>query len=387
MAAFAVAGLVMASPWLVFNFVHYHALSASAQVDKITGPLQPRIPLSLAGFRVHLHNSRNGFWELQPYFPGSHAYGWYLDVTYIVAAVAGVVVALVRRRWSTAVMLAWLATALPWAFANMMLIVNVVFGKKGTGIGRHYYAALAPTVLLIVAAAIVAFGSRWGTVVLVVLLAFFVGKEQNVYRHYIQGAYEADIFGQAIPVVDQSWSDVQAPSAGLRIDPPCPVQAISIHTTEPQPTITIQPDGGQPVTLHVEADDRGFVFYGVRPPVTSPATVRFPRRIAVEASTQEREPAVAFIDDPRDPTARLFCNVDDPATTRFRAMFDSMHPQVLTRASVEGWAAAWAWLVRAVALATFLAAVSAQLTDRRRTAETVAGSAALRSDPTGDGSG
>lgn len=332
-------------PYLAWNVYHYGALTASEEVNAITGPVQGKSPLSIEALRAHLRNARTGFFEFQPWSLGpDNGYVRLLERASVVALVAGCAVALWRRRWGEGVALAWLGLAFPLAFAAKMAMTYGLLDSVGSVVGRHLYAALVPTCIVIVGGAVIALGPRWGTVGVLLVLALALGAERDVTMRYVDAAYTWGVVGDMAPVVDQSWNDEYVSGSMVQAIPPCPVKVIGLGISGPPPATVEVSRSSAAETAQLVGSDGNVGLYEVGGPLTKEFVIRPPEGTPVGSSREERAAGVSFVGRAGDPMVRLYCPAEDAKAVRFKQRYGPQHPGFVTYARIEAWAEGWEWL-------------------------------------------
>ena len=364
-AAAGGAAVVMGLPWLVWNVAHYGALSATEEVDKITGPLQPHFPFGLEGLRLHLVGASTGFWDFQVVADTLGRYMWTWSVAALALLAAGVGVALWRRRTGEAAVLAWLASTWFVTLAVMIVVIYGLFDGRSSVVGRHLYPGLVAAVVLVAAAAFSVAGRRGGWVVLLVVVNLALTFEQPLVDARIDRDYTAGIIGELAPVIDQSWGEGLVAAASVRVSPPCPAEGFAIAFSGQAPaTLPVTTAAGPVEATRTGEQGNPAQYLGV---YALPAPTSAPFEVvlggaAVSASADDRDARLALPGQPGDPVARVFCAVDDPKAFRFAQQFPPDHPSWIGYEGVKAWPTAWAWLARGALLAVpFLL-----LRDRRR---------------------
>lgn len=395
-----VAGLALV-PWFAFNYARYGNLTASDQVGAITYLAQPRIPASPEGLQIQLRSALTGFWE---FLWGSHGEGAEpgkytltlqmamgaalliggfgllrrarktrsftaslvaLPITFAalfamlrllvpsadvdghllaagVVAVGGVGVAsALLARNTEGRTLVWLMTALPLGIVILVAAVYLVFGGVGAVVGRHFYSALAPAVILIVAGPIIAFGSRVGLLAVGALAVVALWFEPPVTQKYIDAVYTFGTVDGLAPVVDQSWNDEYVPARQIVVRPPCPVEALGIGFESPAQTVSIS-NGIQRSTSGL-FEQREIWFYRLAKPEPDPFEIMLPAGSKVGSSKVEREPSVAFVEQDGDPMVQLFCSTAQLKASRFEQRYRPHHLERISYGQALAWPSAWAW--------------------------------------------
>lgn len=344
----AVAAVVV-SPWIAWNLATYDAVSAASQVEGITGPLQPTIPMTLAGLVTQTKGAASAFWELQlafldPWHP--YPLTWY--VAGALAVTATLVLVARTRRWRGASVVLWFAVSLPVSFATMLLVIYVATGGAGAGLGRHLYVAMGPTVLAIAAGIVLALPRPVSTVVIAVIAATALWAEVGPTRSYLE-VYTRGVEGAAVPVVDQTANDGWVDGATVVVEPPCPAVAVRLIVDDgtPPETLAAGPDPEAQLRL-TTADSHpvGWTSARYEParPITARTEVLVPTGTRVGSVTGDRTPALAFADRSGDPAVSILCEVEDPEAVRFEQVYDQLHPDVVGRDLLRTWPLVWAWL-------------------------------------------
>lgn len=355
----ACAGLVLL-PWVAWNMATYGDPTAAAAADAITGQFMARSELSPQTVVDHARLANSNFWDSSLFsrLTGPPYERVFVGAT-IAAAVVGVTAALARRERGTAAVIAWLALALPVAFAGMESITFGIFDGVGQPQGRHLYIALVPVSILVAAGAVVALGPRWGLVAVAAVLALGLHAEPAQVRDYVAATYATGrIEPDLAPVVDQSLNEGFRVATRIHVDPPCPVRAIGLLVDGDVPaTVTVD---GDPTPLTGSAAqigtrprhaDLGTQVYTLASPRSGPFDVVAPVPFLVGTSVRDTSPHLALAGATGDPTARLYCQVEDSERVRFEQQFPPLHPSQLDYGSVRLWPRAWAWLGTGLVLA------------------------------------
>ena len=364
-AAAGGAAVAVALPWLAWNLAKYGALSASDEVDMITGPLQPHYPFGLEGVRRHVSGAVTGYWDAQLVADTLGRYMWTLSSAAAALLVAGVGAALWRRRAGEAARLAWLAS--PWfaTVAFMVVLIYALFEGRSSVVGRHLYPALVASVVLIAAAAFIAFGRRLGWVVLLVIANLALTFEQPLVDKRVDRDYTAGLLGGLAPVVDQSWGEGLVAASSVRVTPPCPAEALALGFAGQAPPTLELATGAGPIAARLTGQQGNSAqylgVYTLDSATSSPFEVPL-GGAAVAASADDRDARLELAGQPGDPVARVFCRVDDPEAFRFAQLFRPDHPSWIGYRAVKAWPTAWAWTARLALLALVLFV----LADRRR---------------------
>lgn len=343
----ATAAVVIA-PWIAWNLATYGAISAASQVEGITGPLQPEIPMSLRGLVTQAKGAASAFWELQltflePWHP--YPLAWYVAVA---LAVGAATVAAVRSRQRRPTVVVWLAVALPVSFATMLLVIYAATGGAGAGLGRHLYVALGPTVLALTAGIVTGLPRRASVVALAVTVALALWMEVGPTRGYLD-VYTRGVEGDAVPVVDQTANDAWATGTTVVVEPPCPAVAVRLIVDDETPPEELTAAGVPSGVLRLEAADSHPVGwtsarYVATGPLSGRVELPLPQGLPVGSVRGERTPALAFAGRDGEPAASILCEVDDPLGARFDQVYGQQHPDMIGRDLLLTWPVVWAWI-------------------------------------------
>lgn len=346
-----VSSAIVSLPWLVWNKATYGSFSASDEVDKITGPLQPQYPLSMEGVRRHVASASNSFWDYQLVSHTLGRYMWTLSLSALALVVTAVVVSAVRRRRGEALALAWLGSSWFVTLAMMLLVIYGVFGGKSSVVGRHLYPSLVAVVVAVAAAAFI-LGGRWaGWAMLLLLANAALTFEQPLVRARIDHDYAQGVIGDLAPVVDQSWGEGLVVPTTVDVTPPCPAQkfAVAFSGAAVAPgTLSIATGAG---LVQATASGRQgssaqyFTVYDLPVPLDGPFTIDL-AGVPISASAEDRDPNLVLAGQPGDPVARLFCKIDDAKASRFAQRFTPDHPAFIRYGQVLAWPSGWAWAAR-----------------------------------------
>ncbi|HVV35175.1 MAG TPA: hypothetical protein VHC63_01140 [Acidimicrobiales bacterium] len=324
---------VFVIPWLLWNRATYHAWSASAAVDKITGPLQPPVPRTLHGVVMHLKSAVTAFWSPQLGVTriGHAAVFWTLGGGAIL--LAGAVFHLRRRPTRDALGLAWMSVAIPLGLLLMIGIIAYVFGGSSSVVGRHLYPTLPALLVAIAAAACTVFRRpRVGLAIVALLVAVGVTLERADDSRYVLGTYTRGAIGPLTPVVGNTRGDGSVASPlRVHLEANCVIAGVGIEfASAPMPT---------PTVTRVDAGGGTFAFYPVAAPARA-VDVDVPAGFRLSATAHHRTAT---------PVASAYCAQPHPAQRRFDALFHPDHPNwplALVRDWPTGWAVV-AWLLAA----------------------------------------
>lgn len=354
-AAMGASAFVVSLPWLAWNLATYGAVSASEEVDRITGPFQPDHPFTVDGVRRHLTSGVTGYWDYQLAARSLGRYMWVLSLAALALVVVAVAVSAARRRRGEALALTWLASSAFVTMAMMLVVIYGVFGGKSSVVGRHLYASLVAVVVAAAAAAFVVAGRWLGWGLVLVLANLALTFEQPTVPSLVDTFYAEGNIGDLSPVVDQGWGETLVSATAIEVTPPCPAAKVAVGFggvgTAPA-TVTVTTPAGRvqaPRTGEQGTPAQYLAVYDLAPPLAVPFTVDV-SGVDISASATDRDPNVALAGLPGDPVVRVFCPVDDPKAARFAQEHGPDHPSFVRYGSVLAWPQAWAWIGR-VALA------------------------------------
>ncbi|HUR76452.1 MAG TPA: hypothetical protein VMZ22_00775 [Acidimicrobiales bacterium] len=324
-----VAALIVA-PWVVFNAVTYGGVTASAELDAITGSLQSDPPMNLSGLGIQLRQAGHGFWDQQLLDTAAsrHAAIWF-----VFAGVVGVV-ACIRRREERLV-LTWLFAAWPVVFAVMALVILGVSGGRSDIAGRHLYAALPALVVGVVAATFLVAG-RWAATVLAIVCAVGLSFEARDAPGIMRAAYTQGVFGNLAPVVDRFYADRLIAGGRFVLDAPCPAVAARLVFDRAAPTIVVNGAASRPFASEHLPGGAVAARYAV---------TAAPRQVVVDVPADARVAASRV-----GPAHALYCVTENNDDARFAQNFRRGHPP-LTAAQVAFAPRLWAVFGWAVAMA------------------------------------
>lgn len=362
------AAAAMSGPWLAWNLAQYSSLGADQEVDRITGPLQPHIPRTLAGLRRHMRDATAGFWDSQLAGRVAGRSTWVVSVVGLGLVVAGVVVSLVRRRRQDAAALAWLGATVFVTLGAMLFVIFVVFAGRSSVVGRHLYPALVPTVVAVAAGAFVVAGRRAGWLLLVALAAATATFEVDTVHRQIDQVYTDGVIGRLAPVVEQTWSVGLVNTPTVRVTPPCRAERFALGLASPAPVslTVVSVSGPAQATRTGEQTDQAepLTVYALAAPTAQPFEVLLPG-VPLRASADDRDPRLSMQGEPGDPVVRIFCPVASPAAFRFSQRFTPDHPSWITYAGARAWPVLWAWATRLALVVGAVAVAPAWRRDRQ----------------------
>lgn len=338
--AFAAAVVV---PWLAFNRVMYGAFSAAEAVDKITGPLQPPIPLSPSGFVSHLRGAGTGFWSAQLTFGevGHTAIFWTLAG---VAAIAlGLVLAWRNAEIRDALAIGWMAAAVPLGFLTMVVIIAGVFGGSSSVVGRHLYPGLPALCVAIVGAVVTAWGRNIALAALGAVVAIGLTFEITDTRRYVRGAYTRGVIAGLTPILGQDRGDDAVPGPlSVRLEANCKIGGVGLEFAETSPDQVMVRIGDRPAVparasfTRVDPGRGAFAFYAI-PAVSHGVNVDLPENVSIAAGLPSTDA------ERLEPVGYAFCETKHPARERFAHLFDAQHPN-WSLGFTTAWPVAWAAL-------------------------------------------
>jgi hypothetical protein len=341
-----VAGLTLV-PWLAWNFSAYGTISGGGEItSELLSSLVPVYDLSLGGIRSHLVNATSAFWQFRTATEPS-VYGKVLFAAAGISLVAGLVGSFRSRRHTEARSLVFLALVGPVVFVFMALVVYTAY--TGSIVGRHMFPAMVPAIVMMVAGAILALGTRFGSFALcaLVLVALFLERGEN--RTFIDAVYLRNIVEEGVaPVVDQNLNTAWVNTNLLRVNSPCPVRYLGVAFEKGEPALAVLLIPGQEepaVAVRILPPVNGVTTFQLKPPYPKDFVAAFPDAVNV-ASAPGGARSVGFFDPAADraraPMAQLHCRTGDWRQARFSQLYDQNHPQISYRQAVR-WADLWAW--------------------------------------------
>jgi hypothetical protein len=298
----AVAALLIA-PWLVFNHAQYGGLTASKQLDKITGSLQSNPPFNLHGMATRLRQAGHGFFDAQILSTHLSHYAVLWFATTAVLGTTALVVLWRRRARHDAAVVAWLFAAWPIAFVTMAFVILHLSGGRSDITGRHLYVALPAVAVALAFASQQALG-RYALVALALVAAIGLTIEAHDEPGITRAIYGAPAFANLSPVVDKTFADRTIAGGTFAFSAACPIVATRLFLADGKSRMFPAPD--RQTTTHVDV----------------PTTTRL-------AGTR------------RGPAHQLFCVTPHSYDARFRQSFRRGHLP-LTRAEVAFFPRLWA---------------------------------------------
>ena len=360
-------GIAFTAPfalWTLWNLFTYHAISAAARAESITGPLQTSYPRSLETVRDHWQSIRGGVWvgQLADLVPRYH-HLW--EVAAVSLLVVGAIVAWRRGARSELGVIAWGAASHPLTFVTIVGVFMVVLGDTGLLLGRYVWVAVVPVVVALGVACSVIGGRRLGLVLALALVAVSSWEERTLSHRFLRTYYEFNLPGEGLaPVVEQSWSDGYTEADAIEVAVTCPVRVIDIGLVDPPDTIVVRGATGTATASRTEDVPSSFARYWLDDgPLEGPLAIPVDSEVAV--SRREREAAGSLVGGSGDPMLRVHCPVDDPGEVRFDQLYEPAHPPV-TRSMLFAWPTAWAATATAGAV---LAVVGTAVRGRRRSVD------------------
>lgn len=337
----AVAAFV---PWLAWNLHAYGSTSAATVVDGITGVYLPASELGVDAIVRHAEAARPGVWLSQGLASSEYQSWW--ELTLVVALVLGTLAAALRSRWRDLAVLLWCGSALPLAFLSMEVIVFALFDGTGGPVGRHLIAALAPSTVMVAAAAVLVIGSRWAPPLVASVVAGALVLHVPVAHGFIDRSYlSASIDRRVAPVVTQDWANTAVGDrSAITVSADCPVEIIGVGFMEPMP-------GGAQPSIPTELDVRSpagdttasggspvysIPTYRLASPVTGPFTIELPPGSVIRATTDDRRGEVAFGTGEGDPVVTASCATPDADARSFAQIYAIGHPDVISLGLLRG---------------------------------------------------
>ena len=367
----AVGGMaaVVVSPWLGWNLTRYGSLSPSAEVDRITGPMQPNLPFDLAGIREHLVSSTVGFWDFQLVGPRLNRYMLTVTIAAVVVLLAGMSVGFARGQRRQAAALGWLGSSYAVVVSTMIAVIYGVFAGRSSTVGRHMYPALIVVVVAVAGAAFVAGRRYGGWLALAAMASLALAAEPPMVQHMVDTTYTNSVIGALAPVVDQGWGEGLVAASSIKMDPPCPAEAFGVGLSAPSPpSLRVTGSSGAldaPFLGLQGSPAQRIAVYTLPAPLDQPFDLLL-GGTPVSASADDRDPHLSMPGEPGDPVARIFCRVEHPEEMRFAQLFTPDHPSWIRLGHVTAWPTVWAWIGRL----GLLAVVGGALIDRRGRART-----------------
>jgi MFS family permease len=362
--AIAVAGGV-ASLWFLWNLSAYGTLSGGSEAaQEMLAPLQPTYPFNLNGVLTHLGQSQSGFWQFQRFSPlGPGEYGR-IFIAAALLALGGAALLAARGRSVECRRLGFLASCWPVAFLTMLAIVYLAY--TGTIVGRHTYLTLAPLLVLIAGGIVLGFG-RLGSVVVAVVIALALWREQSELRSYLRPVFLEHVPVEGVaPVWEQPSNAGWVPTSGVRISSDCPAAAIGLGFRDAPPgqLTAVHATGRQDLELIDEGE--GMSIYSPDRSLPKEFAIVFPVSLEMGAAPG-RSGIVRFAEEggSQVPMSHIQCRHPDWEQVRFSQRFDPLHIDGITYGRARWWASLWAAGGILFALAVAAAQLRGWLHDRR----------------------
>ena len=349
--AVAVAVVV---PYLAWNLYEYGSLSASDQVNLITGPVQEDLPWSLDSLKMHFHNARAGFWDLQPLNLGTHSdYVRLLQWSAVCIVLVGLAAAIWKRDRDGFMLLSWLGLAFPVAFIFKLATTYLLFDGLGTVVGRHMYVSIGLIALAISAGLVMAFGRRVGLGLFLALIGFALVSERELTNHYVDGTYTLGVLNNNLaPVIDQPVNEGLVMVDRVEVDTRCPAEALAITSVRPLASLNVTSERAQKTWEAPHLGRVGVVdFYILPEPAPGPLTVR--PGVEVAYSPNRDHPLISAPGVDGDPVLRVYCSVDNAGEQRFEQLYPPLHPN-FSQMMLKAWPTIWYWIGWAAVLAAVI---------------------------------
>jgi hypothetical protein len=344
------------APWVISNLATYGGLTASKQLDAITGPLQSNVPLTLRGMLTRLRQAGHGFWDAQILATDVSRYAlmWFGSTAAI--GLLAISKAVRKRRNDEAVTLGWLFLTWPISFFTMAVVILGLSGGRSDIAGRHLYVALPAVIVGLAGSMVIVFGVRRAVAVLAVLVAIGLSFEAHDEPGLMSLIYSNGAADNLAPAVDQPYADRVVDHAEVTVRSPCPIVAVRLVFVGSAPRVGIAVPGEparqtDPLPGEPGEDDTTANLYPVRGAPTS-ATISVPQGARLAVSKGVGKADVETVDG-YAPAARVLCVTPDNYDFRFARTFRRGHLP-LTRAEVAFPPRAWAlvgWIAAAMAIA------------------------------------
>ena len=329
LATIGVTVAVVCLPWVAWNLSTYHALSGVREVSRLLVPAN-------TGFSRHrlgqdVGNAHLGLWSNQMTRGTTYPLSW--TVLLAVSAVAGGLVAWLRRQWDDLAGLLWSASALPLSFVAAQVINYTLEHGLGAPLGRHLLPAVPFAAIAIAGGAAVVVGERWVPVVagLVITGAFLL--EGQMVADYVNRSYlQTTLPGNLTAVVRQNQATGIASLGSVRVEPACPMVGFTIGLVGPAPaTLEVQtPTGPQLATAELVSSSIP-IFAEPRPDT---AFYRLPSP-AVGAHQIELPAGSNVTISPAGPVLSIYCQRAMSTDAVFSRAYNPHHPVRITQRQVE----------------------------------------------------
>lgn len=349
LALVGATALAIVSPWIVWNMATYGETTAGQAAAAVTDPAQVQIPLNLDGFIERARIAVGGFWQVQQYGYGKSQIAVLVGGS-ILALGLGIGAGVRRRQSAEARMLVLLGIAFPLSFLTMLLVVYTVFGGAGAFSGRHLYAVLAPSILLIAAGFVIALGPRMGTTAVLSLATLVMWTDGETVTKFSRSVYTTGILqNKLVPTIDQSWNDEYVIADRIDVIPNCPVQMLGIGMSGSriEQVTVIEGRRRSPAFFAGILDEDshagdGWTLFALPQAKAGPFHILLPPNTPIGSSRSERDRAVSFPDPSRDPMVRAYCTTTRPAAARFSQRYGPLHPGWIEYEKVVAWPKIWA---------------------------------------------
>lgn len=363
-----VTAAVPVVPWLLWQQRTYAPSSATEEFNGIIGPIIGQRAFGLDTAVYYLHSTVQSLFSHADFRPPWERYGLLLLGVVAIAAIAGIVVAVGRRRGDEAFGLAVLAAGFPVGFVTMTAVVVVLLDGYGSVTGRYLNPVLPGAAVVIAGGALLALGRRAGVLAVAVVAATALTLEIEHDRTYLRSIYlrGLPVAGLA-PAISQERGGAFAADPVVTVTPGCPARLVGLaFRGDPPPAVTAAGSAAPLVATEALAAGVVMASYVVDASAPFEVAVTAPE---VAISPADRHPAIALRDRPGDPVIRVSCPARDPESVRYAQTHDPLHPDLPYRA-VAAWPVAWAvlgWTLAGLALAATAAGRISAAARRRRT--------------------
>jgi hypothetical protein len=329
-AAVSIAAL-LTLPWIVYNEHVYGAPTGIKANANLTRVVIGRTPATLAGVAHLIHIAAVTLFTVQ-FLTGvaaANAYRVLWAIALLTDISLAVIVSAALRRWHELGRVLWLTVSL-------LLGVGALIGSGflaaggGTGIvGRHLGVLYPMFGVLVAYSAVLVFGTRMGTAVLLSFLLLGAVLEVPSARWAVRTTYAVPgMVGNNSPILDHSLYDKTVTTSGIRIHSPCPVTLVGFAFGTPAPTHVLIGRSAVPVFL----TDQEWTVYKVPTPLSNTLDVIFDTKTTLGSAHDTHDTRLSFRDrlDSGAPTARAYYAVARPAESRFHQLYRPEHPFPLT---------------------------------------------------------
>jgi hypothetical protein len=364
---------VLVAPYLAFNLTEYHALSGARAAAALVKPVIGSTPVNLSGAKVLTEMFVDTLFIGQgipgpTYTVDYHRFWELLAVVATVAALAG---AWIGQRRDELAVVGWIVVSIPLGVVVVMLAGFNQSGGEATVVARYLDCLLPLFAIVVGYGAVVALGSRIGSVTLLALLVTASFLEVSGDRAWVRATYTADVIGRSVPVVEQSYVDDSAVLTNIRASVNCPADAVALPVIgAPNPSVVAV--NGR-ASLAPSTDGVFWTEYRLAEPVRGKFVITFPQALGLGVARH-----LGTLDTPSGsvartaaglPAIRIYCPVADPAVTRFHQLYPTNHPP-LSLGDLLDWPEIEAWvelvLVLAVAGAVVVSLATPTAAHRRR---------------------